>query len=683
VFNLKKYYEKENKKVRSNYEDTLLTIREICDETKNYQKVDEKKKYYHFFNATGNLILKLADYEKKLDEDYFSTNTIKELLEENNELYNELLPKNYKTSYANPAYCVKILRDKFGQLISFFYCKYRKYINYAFYHKIFKMEEYNRLFIDVFNYVKNNSLEYETLKELITKPERKNKTQEMILEVKERFDINFKYLKDIVENTDLNDLRCLFRYGKFITDNEIRTVKYLLNYSEDKLKKLSNQIAKAYINGFIKENKDISKKSIVSIIFPIGQERIIYHLAETFKKHNLEITIMYVSSTEVNKQYGYDHKFDTTLYLDKEYTSLFENSIQEASEKCRDILTIFSGVISFEKFGKPPFSPENKEECLKFTDKQQKLFQIHQNNIMKIQDKYMPRTETSFTAISFPSPEIGKNFEQIFEEILEVNMLDTEKYELIQQKLIEVLDKADYVHVKGRRDNKTDIKVKMQEIKNPDKETNFQNCGADINIPVGEVFTSPRLNGTNGILHIKETYLNGLKFIDLKLTFKDGYIVDYDCKNFDKDEENKKYIEENLLFPQKTLPLGEFAIGTNTLAYVTAKKHNIINVLPVLMIEKMGPHFAIGDTCFFLQEDKSVFNKLDNKEVTARENEKTALRKTNMHEAYTFKHTDITLPYESIEFITAITKNDEKIAIMKDGRFVAEGTEELNKPFET
>lgn len=302
---------------------------------------------------------------------------------------------------------------------------------------------------------------------------------------------------------------------------------------------------------------------------------------------------------------------------------------------------------------------------------------------MKIQDKYMPRTETSFTAISFPSPEIGKNFEQIFEEILEVNMLDTEKYELIQQKLIEVLDKADYVHVKGRRDNKTDIKVKMQEIKNPDKETNFQNCGADINIPVGEVFTSPRLNGTNGILHIKETYLNGLKFIDLKLTFKDGYIVDYDCKNFDKDEENKKYIEENLLFPQKTLPLGEFAIGTNTLAYVTAKKHNIINVLPVLMIEKMGPHFAIGDTCFFLQEDKSVFNKLDNKEVTARENEKTALRKTNMHEAYTFKHTDITLPYESIEFITAITKNDEKIAIMKDGRFVAEGTEELNKPFET
>ena len=39
--------------------------------------------------------------------------------------------------------------------------------------------------------------------------------------------------------------------------------------------------------------------------------------------------------------------------------------------------------------------------------------------------------------------------------------------------------------------------------------------------------------------------------------------------------ENKAYIHDNVLYKHPTLPLGEFAIGTNTTAYVTAKKYGI------------------------------------------------------------------------------------------------------------
>lgn len=683
MFDLKKYYEKENKKVKERYENTLITIKEICNETKNYRKLQEKKEYYRFFNTVGKFILKLADYEKNLDDDYFSIKSFGELLKENSELYNEIVPKNYKKkSYANPEYCVNVFGDKFGQLISYFYLRYRQYITYALYHKIFKMEEYNKLFIDVFSYIKDNEPEYDSFKELITESQRKDKTQEIILQLKEQLDKDFSYLRDIVENTDLSDLRYLFKYGRYITKNEINTARFLLNYPEDEILKLSGQVAKAYINGFKRNNKDISGKSTVMITYHIGQERIIRQLIKDLKKYNLEALISNVSSTSINKQYNYDHRFDASLYLDNEYTSLYEKNFEEAGERCKDILSVFSGIIPFHTFGELPFKPENKKECLKFTEEQQKLFQIHQNNIVKIREKYIPLVEISFSVISFPSPEVGENFEQIFEDILEINMLDTDKYENIQQEIIDVLDKADYVHVKGKRKSRTDIKVKMQKLRNPEKETNFLNCGADINIPLGEVYTSPQLKDTNGILHIEETYLSGLKFVDLELTFKDGYIVDYKCGNFDKVEDNKKYIEENLLFPHKTLPLGEFAIGTNTLAYVIAKKHNIMNILPVLIIEKMGPHFAIGDTCFLLSEDKPVFNRLNNKEVIARENEKTALRKTKPNEAYTYRHTDITLPYESIEFVTVITEKGEKIDIIRNGKFVLEGTDELNKPFE-
>ena len=84
-------------------------------------------------------------------------------------------------------------------------------------------------------------------------------------------------------------------------------------------------------------------------------------------------------------------------------------------------------------------------------------------------------------------------------------------YKNIQQSIIDCLDKGDYVTVKGMKGNRTDIKINLYKLNNPDKETIFENCLADVNIPVGEVFTSPLLKGTEGTLHVSEVYLNELR----------------------------------------------------------------------------------------------------------------------------------------------------------------------------
>ncbi len=222
---------------------------------------------------------------------------------------------------------------------------------------------------------------------------------------------------------------------------------------------------------------------------------------------------------------------------------------------------------------------------------------------------------------------------------------------------------------------------KIPATNNPKKETRFHNCLADVNIPVGEVYTTPVLSGTNGTLFVEEVFLKGLKYIDLEMTFKDGFIDNYTCGNFDDEEECKKYVHENLILPHDTLPIGEFAIGTNTTAYGMAQKFNIMDLLPILIVEKMGPHFAIGDTCFMWGEDVPVYNS-NGKEVIARDNEKSIIRKTNVEEAYTGLHTDITLPYSGLAFIGIIKEDGECIALIKDGKFVLEGTEELNKAFD-
>ena len=237
------------------------------------------------------------------------------------------------------------------------------------------------------------------------------------------------------------------------------------------------------------------------------------------------------------------------------------------------------------------------------------------------------------------------------------------------------------MRILGKNGNHTDLRIQLHKLRNPEKETNFENCVADVNIPVGEVFTSPVLTGTDGVLHVTKVYLEELQYQNLELEFKDGKIQKYSCTNFDSEKENREYIQENILHHHKTLPIGEFAIGTNTTAYRMAKVYGIEDKLPILIAEKMGPHFAVGDTCYSWAEDISVYNP-DGREIIARDNEVSILRREDISSAYYSCHTDITIPYEELGSIRVLVGDGTAVSIIENGRFVLPGTEELNKPFD-
>ena len=180
---------------------------------------------------------------------------------------------------------------------------------------------------------------------------------------------------------------------------------------------------------------------------------------------------------------------------------------------------------------------------------------------------------------------------------------------------------------------------------------------------------------------MSQVYLNEFRYEDLELTFEDGKITAYTCRNFADEAENQQFIRANVLFNHETLPLGEFAIGTNTTAYMVAKQYDIGAKLPILIAEKMGPHFAVGDTCYSWSEDNPVYNP-DGKEIIARDNECSLLRKTDVSKAYFNCHTDITIPYDELDRIEVVRPDGSRIPLIAGGRFVLPGTEELNRPFD-
>ncbi len=657
------------------YEIAIYRVKEIEKENIANQP------YRDYFSSVSNFILKLDTVKCKIDGGFLDNATLEELQENNKALYEDIYADNYASSYANPDYAKKALGEEFCQELCYLYNTIRKTIDNIYLNNLELVLLPIELFIEIYNYFENQEeLEHKFIKDTIYNYEKDNTEIFMDVQVEDRIDYTKTHATDIVMNSDLNDIRYLYKYGRHISDNEIKMSRFLATLSDEEIYDIAKIYTEGYQVGFINTGKDLSIKDTVEIIYNIGFERIVRAAIEQFASMGLKPVIgpICYNSTNPNRQYWFDHRHDQALYLDKAYTKRKLESAKNAFEDRKKMASMMAGPAVIEIFGETPFEPDSKSSAIALSEKQQKILSEYTTDYQRMVQKYIKGEERSFTIIAFPIPEFGDDFEKMFRETVKINSLDPKKYGVVQQTIIDALDKAEYVRVVGKGDNKTYINVQMHELGNPDKETNFENCLADVNIPLGEVFTSPKLTGTNGVLHVSTVYLNGLKYNDLEITFEDGKIKDYTCKNFESEDENKKYIKENILFNHDTLPIGEFAIGTNTTAYAIANKYDIVYKLPILIVEKMGPHFAVGDTCYSWEEDIKTYNP-NGKEIVARDNEISILRKTDLSKAYFGCHTDITIPYEELGEITAVAADGTETVIIKDGRFVLAGTALLNE----
>lgn len=108
-------------------------------------------------------------------------------------------------------------------------------------------------------------------------------------------------------------------------------------------------------------------------------------------------------------------------------------------------------------------------------------------------------------------------------------------------------------------------------------------CGK-INLPDGEIYTSPKKYSLKGVVKFNTTSLQaGYKFEDIKLVFRNGKIIEASCNNTDKlinildSDDGSRYI-------------GEFAIGIN---------ENIEEPIGIILFDEKirgTIHFAIGQS---------------------------------------------------------------------------------------
>lgn len=668
-------YLTENIEVSERYELARERINGIAGE----RNLEEP--YQAYFQKEAEFVLSIMNLYEQVQYGDFDAFSLDELKEKNRVLYGELRD-GYEESYLNPDYAVKTLGSECGQYLLYLAVSLRKMIVPAMIQRMMDIVIYSELFIEIYNIFEAGESLKKNISDSIYWFE--HDYSEVFLEnsMREMLDEKYSVYRDIVMESDLSDERYLYQYGKNITENEVKAAKLFQTFSEEKVAEMARTYTEGYRRGFELAKKDLSKKGTVEVRYAVGFERMVRAAVMQFEEMGLKTIIRTngAASTPANRQYQYDHRNDHGLFQDKAIVNRKIEVLKNTFEEMKELAELMAGPAVIETFGENPFTPVNKESAVTLSEKQQKLDVFYNNEYVQVYYQYIKGEERSFTIIAYPIAQIGENYEEIFNDTIKINNLDQEMYGKVQKHIIDALDQAEYVRVLGKNGNTTDMKVMMHELKEPEKETNFENCLADVNIPLGEVFTSPKLTGTEGILNVSEVYLNGLKFKNLTLQFEDGKVKSFNCDNFANEEENEKFIKENLLQFHETLPIGEFAIGTNTTAYVMANKYDIVYKMPILIVEKMGPHFAVGDTCYSHEEEEKTYNP-DGKEIVAKSNEISDLRHEDRSKAYFGCHTDITIPYDEIGEITAVGKMGNEVKIIENGRFVLEGTELLNKAF--
>jgi aminopeptidase len=660
---------------------------------------DCRKALRRYFGSQFSFCNVCCKLNKYIRSDDAASDSLEEMRKLNRGLYEEMLPENYAAGWLNPAVCQEKLGE-YGQLLCVLAAEMRAQIAACYERRAQELVIRQELLLEVYGAFERAFEEgaegpkAEEIREILYWYVSDYSEVVMDRRVRSQVDPAEDFCTKIVMEADLSDNRFLYAYGEYVTEQEEKMADYLRGLPEEKIRLIADTYTEGYRMGFVLGRKDLSKKKTVNIRYHLGFERIIRAAVKNFEKMGLK-PVIYRQAVSIlegkgihrigvygaapNKQFDYDHKEDIGLVLDKKLVNRKLELLKSSFEEHKEWAFVHAGPAVMEIFGEADFTPENKECAVKLTEKQQKLSVEYASGAGQITNEYIKGEERSFTIIAFPVPDIGERFEEIFDETIRLNTLDYNLYRDIQQRIIDALDEAEYCIIKGMGKNRTNMKVMLHKLTDRGSQTNFENCVADVNIPVGEVFTSPLLAGTEGTLHVTKVFLNELQYENLELTFRDGMVTDYTCTNFESESENKKLVRDTVLFHHDSLPLGEFAIGTNTTAYVAAKRLRIEDKLPILIAEKMGPHFAVGDTCYSHAEDVAVFNP-DGKEIIARDNEKSLVRKEHPEQAYFNCHTDITIPYDELGEVSAVRADGSVEMIIEEGRFVLPGCEALNEP---
>ncbi|MGG3887791.1 aminopeptidase [Metabacillus fastidiosus] len=190
----------------------------------------------------------------------------------------------------------------------------------------------------------------------------------------------------------------------------------------------------------------------------------------------------------------------------------------------------------------------NTYETSDVSDEKMKLYnkiynhKVHSNIRVK---------HTKWVVLRYPNPsmaQLSKMSTEAFEDFyFNVCTMDYQKMSKAMDPLVELMNRTDKVRITGKD---TDLTFSIKNIP-------AIKCDGIMNIPDGEIYTSPVLESVNGVISYNTpSPYNGFIFENVKLRFENGKIIEATAN--DSERINKIFnTDEGARY------VGEFAIGVN------------------------------------------------------------------------------------------------------------------------
>ena len=278
--------------------------------------------YRDFFAQMAQYLCKMNQIRSRIAEGYLKTASEEELAVFNREPYEDVIGERYETSYGNPVFAVRALGETHGRSLCCLYRELGNAVVWVYEDRLLELTAAMELYLELYAMFEEETLpSAQYVKESIYWYVSDYAEERQEYQVREIVDPSLHFVKDIVMESDLTDLRYLYQYGEYITENEKGTARFLNTFSQEEIDAMARTYTEGFRKCFLVARKDLSKKKTVSIRFHIGFERMIRAAILQFREMGLEPVISrgarrtWVTGASANKQYDYDHRNDEALYL--------------------------------------------------------------------------------------------------------------------------------------------------------------------------------------------------------------------------------------------------------------------------------------------------------------------------------------------------------------------------------
>ena len=391
----------EENQIQERYNLTIERMKLILEE----ESVDDR--YLDYFRTVAQFILLIDQIQER------NSVSLEKLKEENLALYQDVID-NYDTSYANPEYAIQVFGREIGEILSFLYTEIRSEIAYVYEKKMENLAICNELFIEIYNsFEEEETPNFKSLKEIIYWYASDYCDVFVAERLMEKMDSNNRFAIDIIMNSDLDDLRYLYKYGEYISDEEYNTVAMLQGLSKEEV----SSIADMYIEGFQEGCEDIgvdlSKKDTIYIQYQIGTERIVKEVVKGFERIGLKATSCRNAVSVMTKekqrngfyskkrtQYEADHWNDQGLFINKKYVERKLDVVKNVFEQQKERTAAFAGgVLIGVGDEKATLQPQKAAICL--NEKQEILQKLFEEKMEQLTNKYLLK-ELNITVVDIP-----------------------------------------------------------------------------------------------------------------------------------------------------------------------------------------------------------------------------------------------------------------------------------------